>query len=98
VLPPRGLLRTWGARYQGQIIAVGLHWHAIATAAREGLQVFNSEASRIPSIDHFKETFNPVRERRSTLIRAPGPLWTMRRYFIRWNKAARHLRSRLSPA
>ena len=51
-----------------------LHWHTISTAAREGLSVFNSEASRIPSIDSFKESFNPVLERRSTLIHAPGGL------------------------
>jgi hypothetical protein len=72
-----------------------LHWHAIATAAREGLRVFNSEASGIPSIDAFKETFNPVLERRTTLIHAPGTLWTARRSFVSWTKATRNLRSRL---
>ena len=71
-----------------------LHWHAIATAARDGLHVFNSEASRIPSIDAFKESFNPVLERRSTLIHAPGALWAARRSFIRWTKATRRVRSR----
>jgi CelD/BcsL family acetyltransferase involved in cellulose biosynthesis len=71
-----------------------LHWHAISEAAREGLQVFNSEASRIPSIDAFKESFNPELERRSTLIHAPGALWTARRSFVRWNRSVRALRSR----
>ena len=72
-----------------------LHWHAIATAAREGLLVFNSEASGIPSIDQFKETFNPVRERRDTLIRAPRPVWLAQRAFKRWHKGVRRIRSRI---
>jgi Acetyltransferase (GNAT) domain len=70
-----------------------LHWHAMATAARAGLSVFNSEASRVPSIDAFKESFNPVLDRRSTLIYAPGALWTARRSFVTWTKAMRRVRS-----
>jgi hypothetical protein len=71
-----------------------LHWHAISAAAREGLRVFNSEASRVPTIDAFKESFNPVLERRSTLIHAPGALWTARRAFVTSSKAVRRFRSR----
>jgi hypothetical protein len=71
-----------------------LHWHAIATAARDGLEVFNSEASRIPSIDAFKESYNPVLERRSTLIHAPGALWTARRWFVALHKRRRRIRGK----
>ena len=75
-----------------------LHWHAIARAAREGLGVFNSDASRIPSIDQFKETFNPVLEKRSTLMWAPSFVWESQRAFRAWNKKMRHLRSLLPVA
>jgi Acetyltransferase (GNAT) domain len=123
-LEPRGLLRGWGARYDGRIIAAGLflhderemhflsgasvagygnlptsyllHWHAIAQAIRAGVGVFNSEASGIRSIDDFKETFNPVLERRGTLLRAPRPIWTAQKAFLRWNKGVRRLRSRMA--
>ena len=73
-----------------------LHWHAIAAAAREGLLVFNSEASGIPSIDQFKETFNPVRERRGTLIWAPRAVWVAQRAFKQWHKSVRHIRGRIA--
>jgi hypothetical protein len=72
-----------------------LHWHAIATATRAGLRVFNSEASKIPSIDHFKETFNPVRQSRGTLIWAPSSVWVAQRTFKRWHYRARRVRGRL---
>jgi len=122
-LPPRGLLWSWGAHYDDQIIAAGLflhddremhfisgaslprygrlptsylvHWHAIATAARHGLRVFNSDASKIRSIDQFKETFNPVRESRGTLIWAPRPVWAAQRAFRTWHSGLRRLRGRI---
>jgi Acetyltransferase (GNAT) domain len=122
-LVQRDLLWSWGALYQGDIIAVGLffhderemhyisgaslsgygslptsyllHWNAIATATRAGLRVFNSEASKIQSIDAFKETFNPVRGSRSTLTWAPRPVWAAQSAFRTWHKRLRHLRSRL---
>lgn len=49
-----------------------LHWQAIQTGAAQGLQVFNSDASRVPSIDKFKESFRPDLERRFTLLCTPG--------------------------
>lgn len=71
-----------------------LHWHAISWAARSGMQVFNSEASRIPSIDYFKESFSPELERRHSLIRAPGLLWRARKSFVRWSRFVRARRAR----
>ena len=73
-----------------------LHWHAIARAIGEGLSVFNSEASGIRSIDEFKETYNPVLERRGTLVRAPWPVWRAQKTLLRWNKGVRRLRSRVA--
>jgi hypothetical protein len=73
-----------------------LHWHAISHAIRDGIGVFNTEASGIRSIDEFKETFNPELERRGTLMRAPKPLWTAQKAFLRWNKGVRRLRSRVA--
>ena len=123
-LAPRGLLRGWGACYEGEIIAAGLffhdereihflsgasatghgnlptsyllHWHAIADAIREGIQVFNSEASGVRSIDEFKETFNPARERRGTLMCAPPPVWKAQRAFLKWHKGMQRFRSRVA--
>jgi len=125
-LPKRGLLWSWGARYEDQIIATGLffhddremhyiagaslarygslptsyllHWHAITVAVREGLQVYNSDSSEVPSIDRFKETFNPVLERRGTLIWAPSSVWTAQRLYRAWNDGARRLKSRIPAA
>jgi hypothetical protein len=59
-----------------------LHWHAITTAVGAGLRVFNSDASRIPSIDQFKESFKPVLERRCSLIWAPGYAHYAQRLFL----------------
>ena len=72
-----------------------LHWHAIAAATREGLHVFSSDASRIRSIDQFKETFNPVRQQRGTLIWAPRSVWAAQRVFRTWHNGMRRVRSRL---
>jgi lipid II:glycine glycyltransferase (peptidoglycan interpeptide bridge formation enzyme) len=72
-----------------------LHWHAIAAAARSGLQVFNTEASGIPSIDAFKETFNPRLERRDTLIWARRPVRRAEASLRRWNKRIRSVGGRL---
>jgi hypothetical protein len=72
-----------------------LHWHAIATACRHGLEVFHSEESKIPSIDHFKETFTPVLERRGTLIWAPRLAWSGQRAYRRVHRRVSSLKSRL---
>jgi len=48
-----------------------LHWTAIETAARNGLKVYNSDASEVRSIDQFKEAFRPNLEKRFTLIWSP---------------------------
>lgn len=71
-----------------------MHWHAIERAARAGLQVFNSEASKIASIDQFKETFNPVLERRNTLIWARQPIRLAESSLRRWNRRARTVHER----
>lgn len=44
-----------------------LHWRAIETGARAGLETFHSEASHVRSIDRFKESFRPTAERRHSL-------------------------------
>ena len=48
-----------------------LHWHAVETGAHGGLSSFHSEASKIRSIDQFKESFRPSAERRHTLTWSP---------------------------
>jgi len=58
-----------------------LHWHAIKTAIRSGLKVFNSDVSRVRSIDQFKESFRPSSDRRYTLIWAPGHVIYAQRVF-----------------
>jgi hypothetical protein len=98
-LPSQELLWTWGALYEGKIIAAGLflhddnevhylsgasrpeygslptsymlHWHAIQTGADAGLSTFHSEASKVRSIDQFKESFRPTPQRRHTLTWTP---------------------------
>ncbi len=72
-----------------------LHWHAIATGAGMGLRTFNSDASGIPSIDQFKETFNPVRERRNTLMWSPPSIQIAQRAFRSWSRNIRRLRSKI---
>jgi hypothetical protein len=98
-LPRRDLLWSWGAHYDGKVVAAGLflhdenevhylsgasrheygslptsyllHWHAIQTGVSAGLHTFHSEASKVRTIDQFKESFRPRAEQRHTLIWAP---------------------------
>jgi GNAT acetyltransferase-like protein len=122
-LPSRDLLWSFGARYDGKIIAAGLflhddrevhflsgaslleygslptsyllHWHAITEGVRNGLCVFNSEPSGIESIDAFKETFNPVLERRGTQIWARRSVWVAQRAYKSGYDAMRRVRSKV---
>jgi hypothetical protein len=124
-LIPRDLMWAWGAKHQGEIIAVGLflhddremhfisgaslpkfgsfptsyllHWHAILTAAGAGLQVFNSDASRVRSIDQFKESFRPELERRYTFIWAPNQVQVAQKAFLSTFKYIRKMRSKFNP-
>ena len=73
-----------------------LHWHAIVHGIRDGIQVFNTEASGVRSIDEFKETFNPVREQRGTSMYAPRPVWAAQRAFLKWHKGMQRFRSRVA--
>ncbi|MEM2125309.1 MAG: GNAT family N-acetyltransferase [Candidatus Methanosuratincola sp.] len=70
-----------------------LHWSAIETSVKNGLAVFNSEKSRIPSIDQFKESFRPVLEKRYTLISAPGYLYSAQKLFIKGYARLRKINS-----
>lgn len=71
-----------------------LHWKAIETGTELGLRIFNSERSRIPSIDKFKESFRPVLEKRYTLINAPGYLRLAQKVYIKVYSRLRNLNSR----
>jgi CelD/BcsL family acetyltransferase involved in cellulose biosynthesis len=70
-----------------------LHWHAIETSVKNGLVVFNSERSRVPSIDRFKESFRPVLEKRYTLICAPRYLHSAQKLFIKGYARLRRINS-----
>lgn len=72
-----------------------LHWHAIVTATQAGLKIYNSEASRIPSIDRFKESFRPNLERRHTLIWAPNYARIAKKVYVYSSSTLRSLRSKL---
>jgi CelD/BcsL family acetyltransferase involved in cellulose biosynthesis len=48
-----------------------LHWHAIQAGAQAGLNTFHSEASKVRSIDQFKESFRPEPQRRHSLTWTP---------------------------
>ncbi len=58
-----------------------LQWHAIKEAARLGLKIYNSDASRVRSIDQFKESFRPSLDSRYTLSWAPGHINYAQRVF-----------------
>jgi lipid II:glycine glycyltransferase (peptidoglycan interpeptide bridge formation enzyme) len=116
-------LWSWGARYDGKIVAAGLflhddkeahflsgaslpaygslptsyllHWHAIERAAGCGLRSFHSEASKVRSIDRFKESFRPTVERRYTLIWSPRSVRRAEGLFISASGRLRQLRNRL---
>jgi len=122
-LPPRDLLWSWGARYDGKIVAAGLflhdnneahflsgasepeygslptsyllHWHAIKRAADHGLQTFHSEASKVRSIDQFKESFRPALGRRHTLIWSPRFVRRAESVFMSASGRLRQLRTHL---
>jgi lipid II:glycine glycyltransferase (peptidoglycan interpeptide bridge formation enzyme) len=72
-----------------------LHWHAIRTAACAGLRSFHSEASKVRSIDQFKESFRPTVERRHTLIWAPHFVRRAESAFMFASARLRQLRKRL---
>ncbi len=74
-----------------------LHWHAIEKGVEAGLRVFNSDASRIRSIDQFKESFRPAYERRYTLIWAPQLVYRARKLAIAGYHRLRHWKARLAP-
>lgn len=73
-----------------------LHWTAIQNAIKDGLSVFNSDASRIRSIDRFKESFRPELERRHTLIGSTPLLYRAQKKLIAGYRALRHARARLA--
>jgi hypothetical protein len=71
-----------------------LHWRAIEDAA--GLKVYNSDASRIRSIDRFKESFGARLDRRHTLIWSPRPVYRAQKGAIVAYRRYRNLRATLS--
>jgi hypothetical protein len=73
-----------------------LHWHAITTAIAGGCHVFNSDASRIRSIDQFKESFRPVLEKRCSVIWTPPHVRRAERLFMKSRKVRKHIRARRS--
>lgn len=74
-----------------------LHWHALQLAMADGLSVFNSDASRVRSIDQFKESFRPTLERRHTMIWAPSPVYRAQKHLISGHRRLRRLRAKVSP-
>jgi hypothetical protein len=74
-----------------------LHWSAIETAARNGLRVFNSDASRVRSIDQFKESFRPTLDKRYTLIWSPETVYRAQKIFISAYRNLRQFRAWLKP-
>lgn len=121
-LVPHDLMWAWSARYEDNIIGVGLflhdvqevhfvsgaslpqygtlptsyllHWRAIEEGMRQGLRIFNSDASRVRSIDQFKESFRPVLEKRYTLMWAPGYMRSTQKLFISTTRLLRRVKSR----
>jgi hypothetical protein len=75
-----------------------LHWNAIEVATKMGLRIFNSERSRIPTIDKFKESFRPILEERYTLICAPSYLRSTQKIFIRAYSRLRKFNSQFKRA
>jgi hypothetical protein len=72
-----------------------LHWHAIERAAAGGLRTFHSEASKVRSIDRFKESFRPAVQRRHTLIWSPHLVHRAERAFISASGRLRRLKTRV---
>jgi hypothetical protein len=73
-----------------------LHWHAITTAIDRGCHVFNSDASRVRSIDQFKESFRPELQKRCSLIWTPPHVRRAERMFMSSRKRRRQRRARRS--
>lgn len=120
-LAPHGILDSWGARFEGNIVAAGLflkddqemhfvsgasvtdngnlptsyplHWQAIQAAAKSGIQHFNSDASRIESIDRFKKAFGLRLNKRFTLIWAPKYVQRLSKIYISSYRYARKIRA-----
>jgi hypothetical protein len=59
-----------------------LHWHAIVKGIQGGLEIYNSDASRVRSIDRFKESYRPTLEKRYTLIWAPSYFYKAQKKLI----------------
>jgi CelD/BcsL family acetyltransferase involved in cellulose biosynthesis len=74
-----------------------LHWNAIEVSANMGLRIYNSDRSRVPSIDKFKESFRPIFERRHTLIYAPGYLRRAQKIYMKTYSRFRQLKSHYNP-
>ena len=72
-----------------------LHWHAIVTASEAGLKIYNSEASMVPSIDRFKQSFRPNLERRHTLIWSPSYARIAKRMYVYSSSQWRRMKSKL---
>lgn len=83
------------AKYGNLPTSYLLHWHAIVKASQEGLQIYNSEASRIPSIDRFKESFRPNLERRFTIIWSPNYARYAKKVYLSSSSSWRKLQSKL---
>lgn len=75
-----------------------LHWRAIQAAARSGLHCFNSDASRIQSIDQFKKAFGLQLNKRFTLIWAPSYVQRLSKIYISSHKYLRQIRASVSRA
>lgn len=75
-----------------------LHWHAIEAAVQAGLRIYNSDVSRVPSIDRFKESFRPELERRGILIWAPSYVRVAQNVFLSSFASLRRFRSWLKRA
>lgn len=74
-----------------------LHWNAITEAIEDGVAVFNSDASRIRSIDRFKESFRPELERRHTIVGAPPMVYWAQKRLISGYRGYRRIRAKLAP-
>jgi hypothetical protein len=82
-------------RYKSLPTSYLLHWQAILTASSAGLQTYNSDASRIRSIDQFKESFRPDLERRHTLIWSPKSVQAAQKWAVKTINTFRELRSKV---
>jgi hypothetical protein len=71
-----------------------LHWNAIEKSSCAGLRSFHSEASKVRSIDQFKESFRPTAERRHTLIWSPRFVRLAESGFMSASGRLRNLRNR----